>query len=280
MNLQTASKTLLTLGILATGCASDGASDTDSASTDTSAGTDPTPGTTGPDTEDPGTTVGSTEDPSSSSTSGADSSTTADPSGGSSEDSSTGGDPSGVETEHGGLSLAEWMKLYWTWNLGGDQVGYEQDRMFLPLPAGTDRDMDMVFTGMIDVELAATDGFVLPMFAWIGETYENGDPVDDDPENPPEATFTGMNIVVTLDDVAILDSATDDLSQFYWDAVDFDETIMYPMPTDYGAVGAIWVKGVGFLHAPLAPGEHVLHLEEFNDEFMFGYSNTWNITVP
>ena len=264
---------------LALACGSDGGSNTADTATDPSSGTDPTqdPTSTSPTATD--TTVETTVDPSS--TSGVDSSTTDDPTQGSSDESSTGDAPSGVETEHGGLALAEWMKLYWTWNLGGDQVGFEQDRMFLPLPDSTDRDMDMVFAGEIDVELAATDGFVLPMFVWYGETYENGEPVDDDKGFPTEESFTGMDIVVTLDGNVIIDSATNDLSQFYWAAIDFDETIIYPVPTDYGAIGAIWVKGVGFLHAPLAPGEHVLHLEEFNDlDFMIGYSNTWNITVP
>ena len=51
------------------------------------------------------------------------------------------------------------------------------------------------------------------------------------------------------------------------------------MPTDYGAVGALWVKGIGVLHGPLEPGMHVLHLQESSDAFMGGYSNTWNITV-
>ena len=56
-------------------------------------------------------------------------------------------------------------------------------------------------------------------------------------------------------------------------------TIPYDMPTDYGAVGALWVKGIGVLHGPLEPGMHVLHLQESSDAFMGGYSNTWNITV-
>ena len=58
-----------------------------------------------------------------------------------------------------------------------------------------------------------------------------------------------------------------------------DETILYDAPTDYGSIGAIWVKGIGFLHAPLPAGEHVLHLVEYNDEIGVGYDNTWTITV-
>lgn len=97
-------------------------------------------------------------------------------------DPGTGGDPgNGVETAHGGLDLGEWMSLYWQSALGGEQGGSEQDRIFLPLPAGADRDGDMIYTGETDVTMSASDGFVLPMFVWIGETYENGDPVDDDP---------------------------------------------------------------------------------------------------
>lgn len=255
-------------GVLASACGtSEGtetASDTDVGESSSAPATMTDAATTDAATTDTATTDAATTD--------ADSTSEAD--------SSTGDAPSGVETEHGGVPLAEWMKLYWTWNLGGDQEDRHMDLMFLPLPDSTDPDMDMVLAGEIDVELAAADGFVLPMFVWNGETYENGDPPDDDKGFPAEEAFTGMDIVVTLDDEIIIDSATDDLGAFYWDAIDFDEPIVYPMPTDYGAVSAIWVKGVGFLHTPLAPGEHVLHLEEFNEELMVGFSNTWNITVP
>jgi hypothetical protein len=177
------------------------------------------------------------------------------------------------------MELGEWMKLYWTWLLSGSGANGMGDRVFLPLPDATDPDMDGIFSGETDVTIAPTDGFVWPLFVWIGETYENGDPPDDDPSMPTQATFTSTEIVITLDGQTVFDSMVDDLNDYYFDAIDFDMTITYPMPTDYGAVGAIWVKGVGVLHTPLSPGQHVLHLEEFNTDFMVGYSNTWNITV-
>ncbi len=186
----------------------------------------------------------------------------------------------GLENSHGGMDLGQWMALYWTWSLGGDQGPSEGDRTFLPLPDATDEDGDMVFTGELDFELPAGQGFVLPMFVWLGETYEGGDPPDDDPSMPPEAFFTGMDLVLTLDGEVLLDSADGNLADYYTDAEDFAETITYATPTDYGAVGPMWVKGVGVLHAPLATGAHVLHLEELNSDAGVGYSNTWNITVP
>lgn len=185
---------------------------------------------------------------------------------------------SGLESSHAGMELGDWMALYWTWNLGGDQEPVVGDRTFLPIPNGTDEDEDGVFTGELDFELPASQGFVLPMFVWIGETYEGGDPPDDDPSMPPEAAFVGMDLVLTLDGEEILNTAG--LGGYYFDATDFAETIVYETPTDYGAIGAIWVKGVGVLHAPLTPGAHVLHLEELNEELGLGFSNTWNITVP
>ncbi len=191
-----------------------------------------------------------------------------------------GGGGTGIETSHGGLELDEWMKAYWEWALGADQEGFIQDRTFLELPAGTDDDGDGVYTGQIDIALSVEDGWAVPIQAWIGETYENGDPPDDDPDGfPLEDVFTSMDIVITLDGEVIIDSAVDDLSLFYWDSIFFDETIPYDAPTDYGAVGAVWTKGLGYLHTPLPPGEHVLHLVSYVEDFAVGYDNTWNITV-
>ena len=90
------------------------------------------------------------------------------------------------------------------------------------------------------------------MFVWVGETYMSGTPPDDDVTMPPDVSFTTMRVVVTLDGVNIIDTTRgDDLTRFFFPAQRFDATIPYPMPTSAGAIGAIWVKGIGFLHAPL-----------------------------
>lgn len=76
-----------------------------------------------------------------------------------------------------------------------------------------------------------------------------------------------------------IDSEVDDLADFFFEPQLFEPTIPYDMPTDYGAVGAIWVKGIGLLHVPLEPGEHTLHLVLLSEDAGVGYDNTWNITV-
>lgn len=191
------------------------------------------------------------------------------------------GGGAGVETDHGGHTLGEWMKMYWQWNISGSATARSGDIVFLPLPNATDPDGDHIFTGEINTDLAAADGFALPMFVWVGETYMGGMPANDDPALPPATSFTGMRVVVTLDGVNIIDSMHDNLQQYFFAAQNFDATIPYAMPTSYGAIGAIFVKGIGFLHAPLAVGTHTLHLEEFNSDPMVntGFSNTWHITV-
>jgi hypothetical protein len=184
-----------------------------------------------------------------------------------------------LETEHGGRSLGQWMQSYWQWNLTGTGTARSGDVVFLPIPNGTDPDGDMTFTGSMDVSMSASDVFAMPLFVWVGETY-GGTMPDDDPASPTRADFVATHLVLTLDGNTVLDSGHgSDLSPYYFDAQHFDATITYPMPTSYGATGAIWVKGLGILHVPLSRGTHVLHLVERNDAAGVGFDNTWNITV-
>jgi hypothetical protein len=192
---------------------------------------------------------------------------------------------SGVETSHAGRGIGAWMKDYWAWSLSGTGEGRADDRVFLPLPMATDPDMDGTLTGEIDVTLQEGEGFMLPMFVWIGETYEGGAPADDDPAMFPDALFTGeaMDVTITLDGETILSSETDDLTDFFSGMQTFDPRIDYATPIEYApdvhAIAAIWLKGIGFLHGPLSPGEHTLHLVEHNSDAMVGFDNTFHITV-
>jgi hypothetical protein len=193
-----------------------------------------------------------------------------------------GGDDSpasGLVTEHSGRNLGGWMKLYFQWIMSGTGAARDGDLMFMPLPDATDPDGDHVYTGELNVTLAKADGFVLPMYVYIGETYTGGNPVDDDPVNDTDAGYLGMTVVLTLDGKTLIDSKKEALTPYLFQAQYFDAPIMYPTPSDYGSSGAIWVKGIGFLHLPLPVGTHTLHLEEFNTTYTNGYSNTWNITV-
>jgi hypothetical protein len=184
----------------------------------------------------------------------------------------------GVEVEHNGKPLGDFMKAFWTQALGGGGADTLQGRTFLKLPEGTDEDNDGTSTGTGTQTLAASNGFVLPMFVWVGERYNNGDP-DDDPAEPSKDFFLATDVTVTLDGTQIIPGEDGKLDQFFFEPVFFDAPIAYETPTDYGADAALWVKGIGFLHAPLPTGAHTLHLVERNEEAGVGFDNTWTLTV-
>ncbi len=186
-----------------------------------------------------------------------------------------------------GQGLGNWMKLYWTWFLGGDQAGHVKNTVFLPLPAGEPSEEDpTVFVGKTDFTLRPGEAFVLPMFVWIGETYLEENVPDDNPNDILDEWFTdpdNVTVMIRLDGKLIIDSAEDDLNDFFFDAQFFDETIFYDEPIEYApdvhAIGAKWVKGIGFVHHPLSKGKHTLELFVYSHVFGFGFDNTWHITV-
>lgn len=193
------------------------------------------------------------------------------------------GGPSPGHSNSFGNSLGMWMDLYWTWALGGDQAGNVKKVVFLPVPepSSVEEDEDgITLVGEMDFTLQPGEKFVLPMFVWIGETYDDGSV--DDPEFPPELFFTDpdlIDVLIALDGNPIIDSVTDDLGEYYFGPEYFESTIYYDAPTDYGAVGAVWVKGIGFVHHPLPPGEHTLTLYVSSSAAGITFINTWGITV-
>jgi hypothetical protein len=65
---------------------------------------------------------------------------------------------------------------------------------------------------------------------------------------------------------------------------------MYPAPSSYGSVGAVFFQGVGFVSQPLPVGTHVIHLYEpmiikagdyagLPAGLGVIYDNTWTIKV-
>jgi len=187
-----------------------------------------------------------------------------------------------------GKSLAEWMNLYWTWYLGGDQDDHVGHVRFMPIPNGEydsgsfTADDPGVLIGHADVTLGPGNAFALPVAAWIGETYDPDLEIPDD-EFLDDSIFTKTYAVVTIDGKTIMDSTAGPLDEFYYGPMAFDPVIYYDEPTDYGAIGAIWVQGLGFVHQPLSVGEHELSLvsEIIIADFDSGirFENTWTITV-
>jgi hypothetical protein len=175
-----------------------------------------------------------------------------------------------------GKSLSEWMELYFTWALGGDQADHVGHVEFLPIPngeytggEGTPED-PAIFQGHLDVALEPGAAFVLPVAVWMGWTYDPDSGIPDDPPLDP-SDFYGT---VELDGRPIEVS--------YFEPVDFDPPIPLP-PESYPGIATIYVQGLGFVHHPLAVGTHTLTLVSgmTSDYYNFGagYENTWTITV-
>lgn len=184
-----------------------------------------------------------------------------------------------------GQSLTEWMSAYWQAAIAGDDLSWGKV-VGLPLPngayaggAGTPEDPE-IYVGVESVEMRPGTPFVLPIVAWTYEIYEDG---SIDPEIPFETFQSWMYpAFLTLDGKPIIE----DFYSHYIGPDWWDEPVWYAAPTSYGSVGAVGVQGVGFVAAPLTPGEHVLTLES---GFMFPgppygpygikWQNTWYITV-
>jgi hypothetical protein len=184
-----------------------------------------------------------------------------------------------------GKSLDEWQKLYWTWAFGGPQDEPVVNVRFLPLPSSSVEDYNpetklRELIGVQSVRIGPGQGFVLPVLAYGGESYADGS--QDDPAFPDFSLFTEQRVLVTLDGRSIIDSEIDDLNDFTFGPVFFDEPIEYAEPQERNgrlAVALVWVKGIGFVHQPLPVGEHTLLLYAELEEFGIAFRNTWNITV-
>lgn len=195
-----------------------------------------------------------------------------------------------------GKSLSTWFGDYWRWMItGADQAAADaSDVYFMGLPNGTDIDPSDTATwsqGHLDVTIPAGKPFILPVVAWVTESYTaaSGTPDDSpsaeacfDPAIDPrgcsfgDMLFNANHVYLTLDGKQILA----DQSKFYIDYQQFSPAIDYPQPTDYNSDAATGVQGVGFIVNPLPAGEHQLTLfVDFGQLGHFVYDNSWTITV-
>ena len=181
-----------------------------------------------------------------------------------------------------GKTLTEWNTIYWerTLTAGESKVGRVQ---LLPMPAGDfvggsgTEDDPLVFAGQLEITLASGTPFVLPLFAWIGERYEDG---SEDPTIPDDELIALIHPNLTIDGKTIM--SDDNKVAFYIGPTWFDQPIMYPEPDEYGAFAAIWFQGFGIVSQPLSVGEHVIHLWEpftLPDYPYIVYDSTLFVTV-
>ena len=165
--------------------------------------------------------------------------------------------------------------------------------MMMPLPAGalisgTGVAADpALYRGSLEITVKPGTPFVLPLFAWVGERYNTGQP--DDPPMSNEVMLSSLNPMLTIDGRTVITSANQ--AQFYVPPTYFPEMVVYPTPSSYGSIGALFYQSIGFVSPPLAVGTHVIHLYEtdivppgayplFGDAGLgIIYDNTWTIKV-
>jgi hypothetical protein len=129
---------------------------------------------------------------------------------------------------------------------------------------------------------------VLPEFAWEGERYEGYPDVPDDVPMADSVLLAGVHPTLTIDGETVLSDANK--SDYYIPPTYFDPIVVYPEPTSYGSVAAVFFQGDGVVFHPLSPGVHTIHLYEpyiippgayppLPLGFGLIYDNTWTITV-
>ncbi len=187
-----------------------------------------------------------------------------------------------------GQSFSDWLGDYWAWSFGGVGQQVQPNGVFfmpVPTPASAE-EWNGKSIGIGEMSLTVKPGtkLVLGILAWIGETY---DPTFDIPDDTPWPMSSFLppegEAVVKLDGVELMNASN--LKDFYYGPAWFKEPIMYPEPSSYHSIGAIWVQGIGIVLKPLTPGEHTLTLYSWDNwQGIYGdpgqgWFNTWHITV-
>jgi len=191
-----------------------------------------------------------------------------------------GGAPTApVNSSAFGNSLTAWQETYFRWAYGDITVPTDSNgnavvgdhTVLLPLPVafgdGT--------PAHLDVTLSPGQSFVLPLWAQLGTSYDNGTPPD---AFLPDSVFQTLDISFTIDGVTVIDGSN---VMNYYSKEPVDPNIPIFNFPPYKAI--IWMESVGITHAPLTPGKHTLALHVVNTEPAFGgfseYNNTWIVTV-
>lgn len=179
-----------------------------------------------------------------------------------------------------GKSLADWMKGYMTFLVGVDAPTGDKNVVYMPLPAADDDDGDGLYEGEMDVSLKPGDAFAMTMYVWYGELYED-DSTDDWDFVDSSGITDDTSILLTMDGKTVIDSSTDDMSDFYFefDETQWDNPVYYAETSSYGSVAAVWAKGLGLTHAPLSKGHHTMEIWVTNGTYGGNWHNVWNIHV-
>lgn len=200
-----------------------------------------------------------------------------------------------VKEKSFGKTLSQWMMLHQEWFLRGQdpQTGTIGSVNLLPLPQSEPVPVPPVPTveqfsvGTLDLTLKTGLALVVPVITLNGESFLN-DIIPPDKTLPIYTqSLLSAQITVTLDDVLILQSPTDNQRFFYGPAF-FPEPVVYDPPQfrfndstlgDVYAAAAIWSQGIGFVLPHLKIGSHTLRVYALNTDLKYGFDNTWHITV-
>jgi hypothetical protein len=186
-----------------------------------------------------------------------------------------------------GETYPERFTAYWRWSLGTAQdpaqstVGHVT---FMPQPvaepisgSGTPED-PVVLVGELAITLRPGTSFVLPLVGIVGERYEGYPGIPDD--DPAFVAKTTRSANLTIDGRTVVSDANDDA--FFIPVTFFNPIVVYPEPTSYGSVAAVWFDGIGIVSPPLPVGVHVIHLDATQiipGVFGATLDNTWTVTV-
>jgi len=195
-----------------------------------------------------------------------------------------------------GKSLTEWLSIYWRWAYSGADLAQSKvgNVQLMPLPAGVQISGDWsptnpaVLVGQLEITLRPGTPFVLPEFAWVGERYDPALGLPDDPPMDNAVALGDVSIDLTIDGKTVISDANK--AAFYVPPTYFDPVVVYPTPSSYGSVAAVFFQGVGFVSPPLSVGVHVIHLYEpliirpgdysgLPSGIGVVYDNTWIVTV-
>jgi hypothetical protein len=125
--------------------------------------------------------------------------------------------------------------------------------------------------------------FVAAPFFVFGETYDDPDVPDDNPQDPILAfIFETTEIQTMLDGRVLLDGSGTELERFMFGPVYFDEPIIYAEPQprgpDLNSTAALFILGIGSVYRPLPVGQHTL-VYTVHSLFLGDFQFTYHITV-
>jgi hypothetical protein len=178
-----------------------------------------------------------------------------------------------------GRTLAQWQELYWRWVYGEISIALDGNGnaatngnvVLMPLPNAPGDGTP----ALTNVTITAGQAFALPLWNLLGNAY------NDSSSDPPIDlnVFQTLDLRLTLDGVTLIDGGN--LMQFYSQFY-FAPPIPYNVPP---VVSFIYLQGIGMVHGPLSPGNHILKLDAKNTDtadlfgLTFEYHNTWNVSV-